>query len=113
MQASGIQSTKTIYIAAWAGDEVRDQTIHPPFNLTLRLLIALSKDVIIPISPGAAELLDEARKPFITQECATKDYSVQQRTASHTRLQVHLLHPFACDATIHSMFYVPERLMLV
>lgn len=83
-----MQAGTRVYVAAWAGETVKDQALHPSFNLLLRLLIALCKDVIIPVSPDAAALLVEDAKPFESGEGIMLDYSVQQHTSAHTDLQV-------------------------
>lgn len=83
-----MQDCQRVYLAAWAGDAARTPTIYPPFNLTLRLLVALCQDIIIPVSLEAAEAFDESQKPFESGEGITEDYSVQQHTSANTALQV-------------------------
>lgn len=91
------EHARQVFVAAWAGDEVPQIALHPPFNLTLRLLISLCPDIIFPVSPAAAAAFDETHKPFESGEGITKDYSVQQHTSAHTALQVPPLHD------LHSM----------
>eukprot|EP00892_Ulva_mutabilis_P011345 jgi/Ulvmu1/8583/UM045_0026.1 len=79
---------RRMYVAAWAGDAVAQPGLHPPFNLTLRLLVALCPDIIIPVSADAAAAFDGGNKPFESGEGITEDYSVQQHTSANTDLQV-------------------------
>ena len=59
-----MQDCHQVFVAAWAGDAVQKPALHPPFNLMLRLLVALCPDVIIPVSPEAAVAFDDEKKPF-------------------------------------------------
>lgn len=83
-----VQDCQRVFVAAWSGEAVRQQALHPPFNLMLRLLVALCPDIIIPVSPEAAAAFDEGRKPFESGEGITEDYSVQQHTSANTALEV-------------------------
>lgn len=88
IRAHTVQVGSRVYVAAWAGDSVKEQVLQPSFNLMLRLLIALCKDVIIPVSPDAAAVLVEDAKPFESGAGIMRDYSVQQHTSAHTDLEV-------------------------
>ena len=84
-------------MAAWAGDAVQQSGLHPPFNLMLRLLVALCPDIIIPVPRHAGEAFVAANKPFESGEGITEDYSVQQHTSANTALQARLLlYSVAC-----------------
>ena len=86
-----LQMERRVYVAAWAGDAVQQSGLHPPFNLMLRILVALCPDIIIPVSRQAGEAFDKANKPFESGEGITEDYSVQQLTSANTALQARLL----------------------
>ena len=81
-------------MAAWAGDAVQQSGLHPPFNLMLRLLVALCPDIIIPVPEKAGEAFDAANKPFESGEGITEDYSVQQHTSANTALQARLIYTY-------------------
>ena len=77
-----------VYVALWAGTAMHEPMVHPPFNLLLRLLIALCPDVIIPVSSAAASLFDVAVKPYGTGAGMSEDYCVQHRASATAAVKV-------------------------
>lgn len=87
------------YVALWAGSAIHEPAVHPPFNLLLRLLIALCPDVVIPVSSAAAALFSMAAKPYGSGAGMSQDYSVQRRASDSTALEVRL---HACCRSVGS-----------
>lgn len=77
-----------VYVALWAGTAMHEPIVHPPFNLLLRLLIALCPDVIVPVSSAAAALFDVAVKPYGSGAGMSQDYCVQHRASATAAVKV-------------------------
>jgi hypothetical protein len=85
---SNVAMLLQVFVCVWPGDDMARQTMHPPFNLCVRLLLELACDVLVPVSAKAAAALDMAHTPFSTGTGYVQKFSVQKRTAQHTGVRV-------------------------
>jgi hypothetical protein len=70
----------------WAGKDVEELTMHPPFNLSLRLLVEMASEVLV--VTGADKDFKPELKPFATGKGHTERYSVQRHAAANTAVTV-------------------------
>jgi hypothetical protein len=77
---------ETMYVFIWAGKDVEESTMHPPFNLSLRLLLELTPHIAF--LTGSDMDFDPEMKPFATGAGHTERYSVQRHAAANTTVAV-------------------------
>lgn len=78
----------TVCVAVWAGRDMHAPVVHPPYNLMLRLLMALCPDIIIPVSREAARVFNANAQPYRTGKGVSKDYTVHSWDSSASAVQV-------------------------
>jgi hypothetical protein len=75
-----------MFVFIWAGKDVDELSMHPPFNLSLRLLLELAPRVAF--VTGADTDFDPDMKPYATGAGHIERYSVQRHAASNTSVTV-------------------------
>lgn len=79
---------KVIYVCVWAGKDVDELSMHPPYNLCLRLLHELTTDIIIPAPANILNVFDAQSKPTNVGTGFTIKCSVERHAARTTTVKV-------------------------
>jgi hypothetical protein len=85
-----LQGGLTLFVCAWAGEDVEKQATYGPFSLMLRLIIELSNGVLFPASSKVARELDPEQIPFQTLSGVCEEFAVQRQAASNTSVLVRI-----------------------
>ena len=73
-----------MYVGVWAGQDVQDLNMHPPYNLCLRLLLELTSHVLVLPPSGGADVFDPQALPCNTGTGYTVKCAVKRHAASNT-----------------------------
>jgi hypothetical protein len=79
---------QVIYVCVWAGKDVEELSMHPAYNLCLRLLHELTMDIIIPAPANTLNVFDAKSRPSRVGTGFTIKCSVERHAASTTTVTV-------------------------